>query len=61
MIAIAVPVPHADGHIGDRSLVLCREVAPISEVGIKQLAPIPRCARVVSLPDYTMLGHLMAS
>ncbi len=25
-----------NGHIGDRSLVLCKEVVPISEVGIEQ-------------------------
>ncbi len=28
--------PPNNGHIGDRSLVLCREVVPFSEVGIEQ-------------------------
>ncbi len=53
--------PPNNGHIGDRPLVPCREVVPISEVGIGQLAPRPCYARVVLLPDHTMFGRHMAS
>ncbi len=45
--------PTNNRHIGDWSLILCRKVVPISEVGI---APRPRYARVASLPDSAQFG-----
>ncbi len=44
--------PLSIGHIGDRSLVLCREVVLISEFGIERLAPRPRYVWLASSPGF---------
>ncbi len=48
--------PPINRHIGDRSLVLCREVVPISEVGIEQTRSQTTLCLGTLVPSYMQYG-----